>query len=64
MPAKISRAAAMAGGWPKYFTGEKCKNGHVAMRYTLSSACVECLAMHREREAGEFRKARAEREEG
>ena len=27
----------------KYFTGEPCKRGHIAKRYTKSKDCVECM---------------------
>lgn len=37
------RQIAANNGAKKYFTGEICRNGHVAERYTLSGACVECL---------------------
>jgi group I intron endonuclease len=38
-----TRAEAKASGAKKYFTGQPCKNGHVAPRYTKGS-CVECAA--------------------
>ena len=44
MPEISDRAAAQAAGLPRYFTGRACPNGHVADRYTRSSACVECVA--------------------
>lgn len=37
----ISRAEAKAQGLPRYFTGKRCKNGHVAERYT-ACGCVIC----------------------
>jgi 5-methylcytosine-specific restriction endonuclease McrA len=37
-----SRAEAKAVGATHYFTGEPCKNGHIAPRKT-KGACVECL---------------------
>lgn len=37
-----TRKEAKAKGAKYYFTGEPCKNGHVALRKT-KGACVECL---------------------
>lgn len=37
----ISRAEAKALKLPRYFTGKRCKNGHVAERYT-KCGCVTC----------------------
>lgn len=39
---KITREQAVLQGKRKYFTGEKCKRGHVAERATLSATCLEC----------------------
>lgn len=39
----INRADAMAIGIGKYYTGEPCRNGHVAPRYTQSGTCCQCL---------------------
>jgi hypothetical protein len=60
---KLSRSSALAGGYPRYYTGERCKNGHLADRYTLSGACVECQEGRRAAEVEQYRKAAAEREE-
>lgn len=38
-----TRAEAKTSGAKKYFTGQPCKNGHVAPRYT-KGACVQCAA--------------------
>ena len=38
----ISRQEAQAKGLKRYFTGEPCKNGHVAERQTSNSTCMEC----------------------
>lgn len=38
----ISRADAMARGLTMYFTGEPCKQGHVAERRVLNRKCREC----------------------
>lgn len=42
MTTKISRAEAKALGLKRYFTGEPCKNGHVAEKDTSGGGCVEC----------------------
>jgi hypothetical protein len=39
----MTRETAEALGLRKYFTGWKCKNGHVAERYTGSRHCVACV---------------------
>lgn len=38
----ISRKEAIAQGLSKYFTGQPCKNGHVAERYVHSRECIAC----------------------
>lgn len=38
------RAAAMAAGLTRYFTGKPCPSGHVAERAAKTGGCVECLA--------------------
>lgn len=38
----ISKSEATAAGLKRYFTGAPCKHGHVAERYTNSSACAQC----------------------
>lgn len=38
----ISRQNAIAQGLPRYFTGEPCKHGHTAARYTANKTCVTC----------------------
>lgn len=39
----ISRQDARSRGQKTYFTGEPCKNGHVAYRYVQSGTCSQCL---------------------
>lgn len=38
----ISRKEAASKGLSKFFTGRKCKNGHVAERYVCNGVCVTC----------------------
>ena len=38
----ITRQQAIEQGVKRYFTGEPCKHGHVAERYSSSYACCEC----------------------
>lgn len=45
----VSRQDAIEAGLKKYFTGEECKHGHVAERYTLNSGCVACINEKTER---------------
>jgi 5-methylcytosine-specific restriction endonuclease McrA len=35
---------SIAAGFPAYFTGEPCKNGHVAWRDIANSSCRKCLS--------------------
>src|ERR1700761_3086543 len=42
MLAITSCAEAKALGLKRYFTGEPCKNGHVAERYTSGWRCIVC----------------------
>jgi hypothetical protein len=36
------RAVALRKGKKFYSTGKPCKNGHVAMRFTVNGSCVKC----------------------
>jgi hypothetical protein len=38
----ITRAQAKSLGLPRYFTGQPCKHGHVAERWTCACSCYEC----------------------
>lgn len=38
----ITKKQAKLTGKTTYFTGQPCKNGHIASRWTASSACVIC----------------------
>jgi 5-methylcytosine-specific restriction endonuclease McrA len=40
---KILRAEAKALGYTRYFTGNSCKHGHTAERYTSNGSCIECI---------------------
>lgn len=39
----ITRRQAIERRLPKYFTGEPCKNGHIAERYLVNSSCEHCI---------------------
>jgi len=39
----ISRDDALDRGLGRYFTGQKCKNGHIDDRNTLSGTCLGCV---------------------
>lgn len=44
----ISRKDAHQQGRKKFYTGEPCKNGHLAERFTTSGACTHCAkAFHK-----------------
>ena len=38
----FAREDAKALGLKRFFTGERCKQGHVAERYTINGCCVAC----------------------
>ena len=38
---------ALAAGENTYFTGNPCKRGHVAIRYTLGRCCITCTSLCR-----------------
>lgn len=38
----MSRVEARQKGCIRYFTGTKCKHGHISERNTLSGACIAC----------------------
>jgi hypothetical protein len=39
-----NRKDALNAGATQYFTGQKCKHGHVTHRYAQSGACAGCVA--------------------
>lgn len=39
----ISRDAAHALGFTRYYTGLPCKHGHIAERLIANTGCVECV---------------------
>lgn len=43
----ITRGVAHLAGKPRYFTGVPCRNGHLAERYVLQGACIECLKKYK-----------------
>ena len=40
------RYRAQKDGSKYYYTGEVCKNGHIAWRETSSGKCVECSKLY------------------
>ncbi|ABO60569.1 hypothetical protein LA345_38770 (plasmid) [Burkholderia vietnamiensis] len=53
-PTIITREQAAEQGLTRYFTGEACRNGHIAERNTKSRRCVEC---ERRRAYASYKKA-------
>jgi hypothetical protein len=45
MPQLISRQVARQGTLVHYFTGNPCKRGHVAERYSRNGECVICAKL-------------------
>jgi hypothetical protein len=44
-PEITSRKSARAAGGTFYFTGRRCKRGHVAERYAHNGECVICARL-------------------
>lgn len=42
----ITKAAAVANGLQRYFTGVACNRGHIAERSVHNGQCLECLRIH------------------
>jgi len=38
----IDRQEARQKGFVRYFTGTRCKNGHISERLTTSGSCIAC----------------------
>lgn len=38
----ISRKEAIGRGLSRFFTGKKCRRGHLSERYTVSGNCIDC----------------------
>lgn len=45
----MSRKEALAGLFKNYYTGNPCKRGHLSLRRSLDSMCLECLKVLMER---------------
>lgn len=43
-PLPRTRGEAKARGAKYFFTGQPCKYGHIALRYTKAGSCLECHA--------------------
>jgi hypothetical protein len=52
-----TRAVARASGYKHYYSGESCRAGHVAERYTSTAQCVECKRTQYKSSVGKSRKA-------
>lgn len=61
MPAPAERAEAKALGLSRYYTGQPCKRGHIAERYTASAGCVACVRKAVLEQAAEKRQQKRQR---
>jgi hypothetical protein len=43
----LSRREAYEQSKTRYYTGEPCKQGHIAERYVSTGNCIECLNPYR-----------------
>jgi hypothetical protein len=50
-----TRARAKQLGTLLFSTGKKCRNGHIANRYTSNSMCIECAIAHRKANVTKYR---------
>jgi hypothetical protein len=54
-----SRTEALRLKVPRYFSGRRCTNGHIAEKYTLSGNCCECSGIRNASpEMAAYRKSR------
>ncbi len=54
---KTSRIEAIKAGDRHYYTGKKCKFGHLSKRMTTDGSCVECRLTKQREERAQIRKA-------
>ncbi|ESD44066.1 hypothetical protein HMPREF1604_01238 [Escherichia coli 908519] len=45
---------AAKAGLNRYFTGKRCRHGHLSERYVLNGTCVECAMNSANRHRNEF----------
>lgn len=50
----ITRMEAAQLGLNRFYTGKKCRNGHLSERYVLNGTCVECAIKSAGRQRNEF----------
>lgn len=60
----ISRAEASAAGLSFFFTGKRCKHGHLSQRYVSTGSCVMCIKAAGQETASRFRKDAISRQRG
>ncbi|PWT77524.1 MAG: hypothetical protein C5B60_02505 [Chloroflexi bacterium] len=49
IPKTVSRQEAIQRGLKRYFTGKRCKNGHIAERKTCDGGCLICVSNGKKR---------------
>src|SRR5947209_2400392 len=47
-----SQSDAQRLGCDRYFTGQPCRHGHIAPRYTSTTNCLRCQVEHARRRGG------------
>jgi len=57
-----TREEAIEAGSIFFFTGQPCKNGHIAKRYTTSGQCTQCLRTALQTKMDRIRNARARKQ--
>lgn len=55
------RAQAIEAGAARYFTGNACRHGHTAERYTLDGYCVICRTERQRQERADLVARRTDR---
>lgn len=57
----ITKKQALELGLKRYFTGKKCKQGHVSERYVSKSTCIQCAKESVEKRIDEIRERQREK---
>jgi len=50
----VTRMEAAKSGLNRFYTGKKCRNGHLSERYVLNGTCVQCAFESANRHRSEF----------
>jgi hypothetical protein len=51
----VTLAEARLAGSPTYYSGQPCRHGHLAPRWTATSICCTCMTIHNRLNKGRYR---------